>query len=62
MTKLSNSAPLTSQQIDAIIPFLDRFSVEGFSVGTWHRPPDHIPYFEYSKSVSEFQQALYHNG
>ena len=52
----------TTEQIDAILPFLDRFTAEGFTAGTWHSPSDQIPWFEFSDSVSEFQQALYDNG
>ncbi len=53
---------ITSQQLDAILPFLDRFTAEGFTVGTWHSPPGQFPWFEFSQSVSEFQKALYDNG
>lgn len=52
----------TKKQMDAILPFLDRFTAEGFSVGTWHSPPGQLPWFEFSEAVSEFQQALYDNG
>jgi hypothetical protein len=51
----------TTKQIDVILPFLDRFTAEGFAVGTWHGPPGQFPWFEFSESVSEFQQALYDN-
>ena len=53
---------ITSQQLDAILPFLDRFTAEGFTVGSWHSPPGQFPWFEFSQSVSEFQKALYDNG
>jgi hypothetical protein len=53
---------LTSKQIDALLPYLDRFTAEGFSVGTWHNPPGVFPWFEFNEAVSEFQQALYDNG
>jgi Family of unknown function (DUF6508) len=49
----------TKCQIDALLPYLDRFTAEGFSVGTWHSPPEQIPWFEFSEPVSEFLQALY---
>jgi hypothetical protein len=51
----------TTKQIDAILPFLDRFTADGFAVGTWHGPPGQFPWFEFGESVSEFQQALYVN-
>jgi hypothetical protein len=47
--------------MDAILPYLDRFTAEGFSVGTWHSPPGQFPWFEFNDSVTEFQQALYDN-
>lgn len=33
----------TKEQMDAILPYLDRFTDEGFSVGTWHSPPGQFP-------------------
>lgn len=45
----------TTKQIDAILPFLDRFTADGFAVGTWHSPAGQFPWFEFSDSVSEFQ-------
>src|SRR5262245_23575231 len=52
----------TKKQIDAILPFLDRFTAEEFTVGTWHSPPGELPWFKFSEPVSEFQRALYDNG
>jgi hypothetical protein len=52
----------TTKQIDAVLPFLDRFTADGFSVGTWNSPPGQIPYFDTSQSVTEFQHALNENG
>lgn len=52
----------TTQQIDAILPFLERFTAEGFSVGERHVAPGYIGWLKYSDSVSEFVQALYDNG
>jgi len=51
----------TQEQIDAILPFLNPFTAEGFTVGTWHNPPEQIPFFECCAVVSEFHQALYDN-
>jgi hypothetical protein len=51
----------TNEQMDAILPYLARFTAEGFSVGTWHSPPGQFPWFEFSDSAMEFQQALYDN-
>ena len=53
---------INARQIDAILPFLDRFKAEGFSIGKWHSPPGQMPWFEFSDSLSEFQQALFDNG
>ena len=53
---------ITNQQIDAILPFLDRFEVAGFSSGTWNSPPGQMPWFSLHEAVSEFQQALYDDG
>ncbi len=55
-------AKVTNIQIDAILPFLERFEAEGFSVGTWNSSPGQIPWFDFDEAVSEFQQALYDNG
>jgi uncharacterized protein DUF6508 len=53
----------TTKQIDAILPYLDRFIEPGFTVGDWcrHSVPGQVPWFEYSKPASEFQKALYDN-
>lgn len=52
----------TRQQIDAILPFLNRFTAEGFSAGEWHHAPGQFGWFGYSDSVSEFVSVLYENG
>ena len=52
----------TAQQIDVMLPFLDRFTVEGFSPGAWRSPPGQLPWFDYNEAVLEFRQALYDNG
>jgi hypothetical protein len=52
----------TKEQMDAILPFLDRLTADGFSVGTWHSPPGQFPWFKVSEPVSQFEQALYGNG
>ena len=53
----------TPKQIDAILPYLDRFIEPGFTVGDWCRSsvPGQVPWFEYSDSVSDFRKALYDN-
>lgn len=53
---------ITAAQIDAILPFLDRFEATDFSVGSWKTPEGTMPWFESSGAVSEFQHALYGNG
>ena len=52
----------TKKQIDAILPFLALFTVDGFSTGVLHGPPGEFPWFAYSKPVLQFQQALYDHG
>ena len=52
----------TTKQIDAILPFLDQFTADDFSVGTLHSPPHRFSWFEFSKPVMQFEQALYDNG
>lgn len=62
MHKLQESEgllPITPKQIDAILPFLDRFEAEGFSAGSWKTPEDYIPAFCFDDVVHEFLQALY---
>ena len=51
-----------TKQIDAILPFLDQFTADGFSVGTLHSPPNQVSWFEFSKPVMQCEQALYDNG
>lgn len=52
----------TSKQIDALLPFLERFEADGFSPGEWDDSSGQLPYFVYEDVVAEFQQALYENG
>lgn len=56
------SGNITNKQIDAILPFLERFEAESFSVGTWNSPPGQMPWFSFGEAASDFQQALYDNG
>jgi hypothetical protein len=53
--------PPTQQQIDAIIPFLNRFEKAGFSAGSWEIEKGYFPWFNYDNVVTEFIQALYDN-
>lgn len=53
---------ITNKQIDAILPFLEKFEADGFTVGTWNSPPGQMPWFSFDETVSEFQQVLYDNG
>ena len=59
------SGRITQKDIDAILPFLERFEAEGFTVGTWNSPPDdtpgQMPWLSFDEAVSQFQQALYDN-
>lgn len=54
--------PITSKQIDAILPFLDLFEAEGYSAGTWDFPKLTMPWFVPNETVTQFIQALYSNG
>lgn len=54
--------PITSKQIDALLPFLERFEAAGFSAGTWNAPEGQFPWFDFNEVVTEFHQALYDNG
>ncbi len=50
---------ITTEQIDAILPFLDRFEAVGFSAGTWEMPEGQFPHFNFEEIVKEFIHALY---
>jgi Family of unknown function (DUF6508) len=54
--------PIIAQQIDAILPFLDRFEAVGFSAGSWKMPEGQMPWFNFEDAVMGFQQTLYDNG
>ena len=49
------------EQIDALIPFLDKFEEAGFSAGTWKTGTGHFPWFNSNQVVMEFIEALYAN-
>jgi hypothetical protein len=53
--------PISHEQIDAILPFLDRFEAVGFSAGTW-RSPLGRPWFSFNETVIEFQRMLLDHG
>ena len=54
--------PIKPEQIDALIPFLDKFEEAGFSAGDWKvdEGPS-VPWFIFDKSVMEFIEVLYGN-
>ncbi|MCY2963789.1 MAG: DUF6508 domain-containing protein [Planctomycetota bacterium] len=54
--------PISSTQIDSILPFLDRFEAVGFLAGSSKQPDSEIPRFDTEPIVTEFEQALYDNG
>jgi hypothetical protein len=54
--------PIISKQIDALLPFLDRFEAVGFSAGSWKMPEGQFPWFDFNEVVMDFHQALYDNG
>lgn len=54
--------PITAKQIDAVLPFLDRFEEAGFSDGSWKASEGQMPWFNFEEVVMEFQQALYDTG
>ena len=54
--------PIKAKQIDALLPFLDRFEEVGFSAGSWKMPEGQFPWFDFNEVVMEFNQALYDNG
>ena len=54
--------PIAVEQIDAVLPFLDRFEAPGFSAGSWKTPDGLFPSFEFAEIVGEFQSVLYDHG
>jgi hypothetical protein len=53
---------ITAEQIDAILPFLERFEAVEFSAGTWKMPEGQFPHFDFEKIVNEFIHSLYESG
>lgn len=53
---------ITAEQIDAILPFLDRFEAASFSAGTWEMPQGEFPHFYFDEIVNEFIHVLYDSG
>jgi hypothetical protein len=55
--------PITTKQVDAILPFLNAFERMGFRCGEWPVESELvIPHFDDSDPVAAFVQALYDNG
>ncbi len=59
MSKADQLPPVTLEQIDALLPFRQRFEEAGASVGTWKALDTIMPWFDYNKLVSEFVSVLY---
>ena len=54
--------PIKPEQIDALLPFLDRFEEAGFSAGDWKVDEGpFVPWFNFDEIVMEFIQVLYDN-
>jgi hypothetical protein len=51
--------PPTLEQIDAILPFLDKFEESKFSAGAWKIEEGNFPSFTFDEMVMEFVQVLY---
>ena len=45
--------PITKQQIDPLLPFLDRFEPVGSSAGDWKNPPKQMPWFDFDETVRD---------
>ena len=54
---VSMNEPITTQQIDAILIFLNKFDTNGYSPGTWKNG-----WLEFTGEVVSFREALYDNG
>ena len=52
---------MTGEQIDSVLPFLDRFEATGFSAGKWSDESGRMPWFSFDDVVLEFCQVLYDN-
>lgn len=50
---------LSPQQVEALVAYLPQFEAPDFSAGAWHRGPQAIPVYSYSRSVQDFLQTLY---
>ncbi|MDG6251257.1 DUF6508 domain-containing protein [Methanocalculus sp.] len=53
------SEPLLPEDLSAILQFLPQFEHPDFSPGSVVAEEGHLPWFDYSRSVDEFVQALY---
>ena len=54
--------PIKPEQIDALIPFLDKFEEAGFSAGDWKvEEGPFLSWFNFDEIAMEFIQVLYDN-
>ena len=56
---MTEPAPVTAQQIDAILPYLATFEEAGFQFGKLHTPEGQFPWYESCAEVDAFFQCLY---
>jgi len=54
--------PIKPEQIDAILPFLDKFEAAGFSAGISNSEPNHLSEFHFDDVVLSFVQTLHNSG
>ena len=51
--------PVKPEQIDALLPFLDKFDAVGFSAGTWKTEPGQIPWFNFDEVATPRAVVLF---
>ncbi len=51
-------SPVTKEQIDSFLPFLEPFEADGFSAGAWNITAGQMPWFDLDASVREFHKAF----
>ena len=59
---MSSKKRITSEHIDALLPFLAVFEADGFRFGEWNASAGQFSFFSFGEQAGAFHEALYEHG
>ncbi|MEZ6048748.1 MAG: DUF6508 domain-containing protein [Planctomycetaceae bacterium] len=55
---ITKMTPVTPEQNDALLPFIEKFEKKGFTTGKWNSAKGELPSFSFDEDVISFLQTL----